>query len=159
VLACILGSLAVVMMLAARAYFAMARDGVFPAAGAAVHPRFGTPTRAIAAQALVACVLVALGTFETIVAYFIFITVAFIALTVAAVFVARRRDTSLTVPGHPWTALIFLAIVGVLLLLMLLNNPLQALLGVAIVSLGAPVYRMIQRPVATPAGTHQEVQP
>ena len=159
VLACILGSLGVVMMLASRAYFAMARDGVFPAAAAAVHPRFGTPARAIAAQALVACVLVALGTFETIVAYFIFITVVFIALTVAAVFVARRRDPSFTVPGHPWTALIFLAIVGVLLLLMLLNNPLQALLGVAIVSLGGPVYRMIQRPVATPAGTHPEVQP
>ena len=159
VLACILGSLAVVMMLAGRTYFAMARDGVFPAAAAAVHPRFGTPTRAIAAQAVVACVLVALGTFETIVAYFIFITVAFIALTVAAVFVVRRRDPSLTIPGHPWTALIFLAIVGVLLLLMLLNNPLQALLGVAIVSLGAPVYRMTQRPVATPPGTHREVQP
>ena len=159
VLACILGSLAVVMMLAGRTYFAMARDGMFPAAAAAVHPRFGTPTRAIAAQAVVACVLVALGTFETIVAYFIFITVAFIALTVAAVFVVRRRDPPLTIPGHPWTALIFLALVGVLLLLMLLNNPLQALLGVAIVSLGAPVYRMTQRPVATSPGTHREVQP
>ena len=39
------------------------------------------------------------------------------------------------------------------------DNPLQALLGVAIVSLGGPVYRLIQRPVATPAGTHPEVQP
>jgi len=147
VLTCILGSLAVVMMLAGRAYFAMARDGVFPAAAAAVHPRFGTPARAIAAQALVACVLVALGTFDTIVAYFIFITVVFIGLTVAAVFVTRRRDSSFSIPGHPWTALIFLAFVAALLLLMLVNNPLQALLGVAVVSLGAPVYRMIQRPV------------
>jgi basic amino acid/polyamine antiporter, APA family len=158
VLACILGSLAVVMMVAPRMYFAMARDGMFPVAAAAVHPRFGTPARAIAVQASVACALVALGTFDTIVAYFIFITVVFIALTVAAVFVARRRDASVIVPGHPWTALIFLAFVGVLLVLMLLNNPLQALLGVAVVSLGAPMYGMIQRPAVPPAGTHQEVQ-
>jgi hypothetical protein len=39
------------------------------------------------------------------------------------------------------------------------GQPAPALLGVAIVSLGAPAYRMIQRPMATPAGTHQEVQP
>ena len=86
VVACVLGSLAAMLMLAPRVYFAMARDGLFRR-GSRRSPRFGTPARAIGAQALLASVLVLFGTFDSIVAYFIFVTVAFIGLTVAAVFV------------------------------------------------------------------------
>jgi APA family basic amino acid/polyamine antiporter len=157
VVACVLGSLGAMLMLAPRVYFAMAQDGVFPAGAAAVHPRFGTPARAIAAQAVMASVLVALGTFDTIVAYFIFITVAFIALTVGAVFVLGRRDASLRVPGHPWTPLVFLVLVAALLALLLASNPLQALLGAAIVAAGVPVHRLLTRPTApvpTPTEMH-----
>jgi APA family basic amino acid/polyamine antiporter len=139
------------LMLAPRVYFAMARDGVFPAAAAAVHPRFGTPARAIAAQATLASVLVVFGTFDTIVAYFIFISVAFIALTVGSVFVLRRRDPTFDVPGHPWAALTFLVMVGGLLVLLLLNNPLQAALGAAIVALGVPAYAVLGRPASGPS--------
>ncbi len=71
------------------------RDGARPtlplARAAAIHPRFGTPARAIAVQATLASVLVLLGTFQTIVAYFIFITVMFIGLTAASVFAGARR--------------------------------------------------------------------
>jgi APA family basic amino acid/polyamine antiporter len=112
---------------------------------AAVHLRFGTPARAIAAQAILASVLVALGTFDTIVAYFIFITVVFIALTVAAVFVLVR-DPSFEVPGHPWTATTFLTLVAGLLALLAPNSPLQAILGVALVAFCVHVYRFT-RPI------------
>jgi basic amino acid/polyamine antiporter, APA family len=158
VIVCVLGSLGAVLMLGPRVYFAMARDGLFPAAAAAVHPRFGTPARAIAAQAVLASVLVALGTFDTIVAYFIFITVAFIALTVGAVFVFVRRDPSFRVPGHPWTAVTFLALVAGLLALLAMNNPLQAALGVLLVAVGVPVYHLTGRD-SPPAVTPTEVLP
>jgi APA family basic amino acid/polyamine antiporter len=145
VLVCVLGSLGAMQMLAPRLYFAMAEDGLFPAAAAAVHPRFGTPARAILTQAVLASVLVALGTFDTIVAYFVFITVVFIAAVVASVFVVRRREPAFHVPGYPWAPLVFLLMVGVLLVLLALNNPLQALLGLAIVAAAIPVYRVIWR--------------
>jgi basic amino acid/polyamine antiporter, APA family len=145
VIVCVLGSLGVMQMLAPRLYFAMAEDGLFPAAAAAVHPRFGTPARAIAIQALLASLLVALGTFDTIVAYFVFITVVFIAATVGSVFVLRRRDPGFKVPGYPLTPIVFLAMVGVLLTLLALNNPLQALLGLALVAAALPVYHLIWR--------------
>ena len=132
VLTCVLGSLGAILMFAPRLYFAMAADGLFPAAAAAIHPAFGTLARAIGIQATLASVLIVLGTFDTIVAYFVFITVVFIALTVASVFVLRQRDPGFVVPGHPWTALVFLATVAVLLVLLALNNPLQAALGVVI---------------------------
>ena len=141
VIVCVLGSLGAMLMLAPRLYFAMAQDHLFPSAAAAVHPRFGTPARAIAIQATLASVLVALGTFESIVSYFVFITVVFIALTVGSVFRLKRREPGVRVPGYPWTPVVFLVMVAVLLLLMAANTPLQALLGVTIVALGLPVYR------------------
>jgi APA family basic amino acid/polyamine antiporter len=142
VMVCVLGSLATMQMLAPRLYFAMAQDGLFPAAAAAVHPRFGTPARAIIMQAVLASVLVALGTFDTIVAYFVFITVLFISAVVASVFVVRRRDPGFHVPGYPWTPLTFLLMVAALLVLLVVNNPLQALLGLALVAAAVPVYRL-----------------
>jgi APA family basic amino acid/polyamine antiporter len=90
-------------------------------------------------------VLVALGTFDTIVAYFVFITVVFIAATVGSVFVLRRHDPGFHVPGYPWTPVAFLVMVAVLLALLALNNPLQALLGLGLVAAALPVYQMIWR--------------
>lgn len=77
----VLGSMAAVIMSAPRVYYAMARDGLFLPQAAQLHPRFATPARAIIIQATLASLLVAVGTFNQIVAYFIFITVIFIALS------------------------------------------------------------------------------
>ena len=55
------------------------------------------------------------------------------------------RDPSLRPPGHPWPAVGFLAMVAGLLLLLAMNNPLQAVLGVAIVSAGIPAYHLIAK--------------
>jgi len=124
-------------------YYAMARDGVFLRAVAVTRPRFGTPARAIAIQAALASLLVLLGSFNQIVTYFIFVTVLFVGLTVAALFVMRRREAAAPAylaPWYPATPLFFLALVLVLLVLLAGHDPLQAALGVAIVALGAPFY-------------------
>jgi APA family basic amino acid/polyamine antiporter len=143
VIVAVLGSLLALLMALPRAYFAMARDGLFFKAVAAVHPRFGTPARAIALQAALASTLVGLGTFNQIVSYFVFVTVLFVGLTVAALFVLRRRDVAAPAyrtPGYPVTPAIFLSLVAGLLFLLAGHNPLQAALGVGIVGLGVPVY-------------------
>ncbi|HXF95306.1 MAG TPA: amino acid permease [Gemmatimonadales bacterium] len=143
VLVAVTGSLLALLMALPRVYFAMARDGVFFRAVAAVHPRFGTPARAIALQATLASALVVAGTFEQIVAYFIFATVLFVGLTVAALLVLRRRegaDPTYGAPGYPVTPVIFLLLVAVLMVLLAAHNPVEAALGVGIVALGAPVY-------------------
>jgi amino acid transporter len=46
-----------------RAYFAMARDGLFPEALCRVHPRFQTPANAIISQGVLAISLIVSGTF------------------------------------------------------------------------------------------------
>lgn len=148
VIVAVLGSLVALLMALPRVYFAMARDGVFLKAVARPNARFGTPARAIAIQATLASLLVLLGTFNQIVTYFIFVTVLFVGLTVASVFVLRRREgvkAGYRTPAYPVTPFIFLVLVVVLLILLGGHNPLQAALGVAIVALGMPVYFFIYR--------------
>jgi len=153
VIVAVLGSLMALLMALPRVYYAMARDGVFFKAVAAIHPRFGTPARAIALQAALASLLVVSGTFSQIVSYFIFVTVLFVGLTVAALFVLRRgemADVAYRTPGYPVTPAIFLVLVAVLLILLAGHNPLQAALGAGIVGLGAPVYFLAFRSAAHP---------
>jgi len=154
VVICVIGSLAALIMLSPRVYYAMARDGVFLHSVAQLHPVFGTPVRAIAIQGAMASLLVALGAFDQIVAYFIFVAVLFIGLTVSTVFVFRRRERgtvpAVRTPGYPLTPMAFLAMVVLLLGLFLMRSPRQALLGCAVVLLGIPVYAIIQKRRATP---------
>jgi APA family basic amino acid/polyamine antiporter len=149
------GSLTALIMAAPRVYYAMARDGLFFEFAAQLHPRFRTPARAIILQAALASLLVITGTFASIIAYFFFIVIVFIALTVASVFILRRRDKDglkRRIPCYPVTPLFFLALVAVLLLLIAANNPRQAFLGTAVVALGAPVYHLVFRRRARPNG-------
>lgn len=148
VIVAVLGSLAAVVMSAPRVYFAMARDGLFISAAAEIHPRYGTPARAIIIQATLATLLVLVGTFDTILSYFVFVVVLFIGLTVATLFVLRRRVEQSIVyrtPGYPFTPIIFLLLIALLLCLLATNRPQQAGLGVAVVALGLPVYYLLFR--------------
>ena len=144
----VLGSIAGLLMAAPRVYYAMARDRVFLAFAGVIHKRFGTPSRAIAIQAGLASLYIILGTFDTLIAYFIFVAVLFIALTVCGVFVVRRRDTETPpyqTPGYPGTPIVFLVLVAVLLVLIAGNSPVQAGLGVCVVLLGIPMYHLVFR--------------
>jgi len=143
VVVAVLGSVSAIIMSAPRVYFAMARDGLFFAAAATTHPRFGTPARAIALHAVLASLLVLLGSFNQIISYFIFVVVIFIALTVAAVFVLRRKRSikvEYLTAGYPATPIAFLVLVSLILVLLGSNNPKQSLAGVGVVALGIPAY-------------------
>jgi APA family basic amino acid/polyamine antiporter len=156
VIVAVLGSLSALIMSAPRVYFAMARDGLFLPSAAVLHSRFGTPARAIGVQTLLASILVLLGSFDQIISYFIFVVVVFIALTVAALFILRRKETRTApylTPGYPVTPVVFLLLVALLLFLLGSNNPRQSFLGVAVVGLGIPVYYFFFR------GTHVRSEP
>ncbi len=106
------GSLAAFLMSAPRVYYAMAGDGVFPTALARIDPRRGTPVRAILGQSAAGDPAFSPpARFETIVAYFVFITVVFLIAAVAGIYRIRRRDAPapvFRVPGYPWTPLGFI---------------------------------------------------
>jgi APA family basic amino acid/polyamine antiporter len=144
----IFGSLAAYLMVAPRVYYALASDGLFFRQVARVHPRFGTPALAIALQATFASILVAIGNFDQIVAYFFFVTVLFLALTIVAVFVLRLRHgrpEGYAATLYPLSPIIFLVIIGILLFLLAMKNPKQSFLGVAVVLCGLPFYYLLFR--------------
>ena len=149
VVVCVLGSLAAFVMSAPRVYYAMAQDGLFLKAVARLHPRYGTPAGAIAAQGIIGSLLVVVGSFQQIIAYFIFVAVVFLGLTVAGLFVLRkgRQDagSAILAPGYPFTPLAFLVLVGILLMLIIAHSPRETLLGVAVVLAGLPVYAVFRR--------------
>lgn len=144
----VLGSITAVVMSAPRVYFAMARDGLFIPSVATLHKRYETPARAIALQAVLAAVLVAVGTFGEIMAYFVFVVVLFVALSVAALFKFRRDDVPgvrFLTPGYPVTPIVFLVMIALTLLLLGADKPMHASLGVAVTGLGFPVYLLLFR--------------
>jgi APA family basic amino acid/polyamine antiporter len=149
VVVCVLGSLAAFMLSAPRVYYAMARDGVFLQSVARIHPRFGTPARAIAIQGSIAALLAAVGSFDQIISYFFFVTVLFLGLTVAGLFVIRRKakqtETIILTAGYPFTPIAFLALVGIMLILLATHRPSEAALGCAVVLAGWPVYSWVRQ--------------
>jgi APA family basic amino acid/polyamine antiporter len=142
----VVGSLAAVLLGSPRTYVALARDGLFPERLARLHPRLGTPVPAIVVQASLATLLVLVGSFSEIVAYFIFVTVAFIAASVAGLYrLPPPGPGGFVTPFRRVTPGIFLALCGVLLVLLLAGRPLQAVLGALVVSAGLPVHAALRR--------------
>lgn len=146
---CVLGSMAAMVMSSPRVYYAMAKDGLFLPSVARIHPRFGTPAGAIAILGAIASLLVLVGSFQQIVAYFIFVAVVFLALTVAGLFFVRSREPNplnvVLTPGYPFTPVAFVALVAFLLALLVAHSPREALLGSAVVLAGVPVYSIFRR--------------
>jgi APA family basic amino acid/polyamine antiporter len=149
VVICVVSSLAAFIMSAPRVYYAMANDGLFVRAIARTHPRFGTPANAILLQGSVATILVLIGTFQQIIAYFIFVAVVFLALAGAGLFQARGRNRGINpiflTPAYPVPPVIFLVLMSMLLVLLAVHSPREALLGTAVVAAGLPVYSIFQR--------------
>ena len=88
----VVGSLFAIQMMLPRLYYAMSRDGLFPASLGQLHPTRGTRCVRSRCRPCSGSVLVALGSFDAIVAYFIFVTVVFIGLTVVGLFGLRGRQ-------------------------------------------------------------------
>ena len=140
----ILGAMNAIIMTGPRIYYAMARDGIFFRSLARVHPRFHTPSHAIALQALWASILVLTGTFETLLTYVTVIIVLFSALTVGSVLILRSSRPELSRPyriwGYPWVPTLFiLAHLGIAFAT-LWEKPLETLVGGGIVLLGIPAF-------------------
>jgi APA family basic amino acid/polyamine antiporter len=146
VLVSALGSLAAFLLSAPRLYVAMAQDGLFPRRLARLHPRLGTPLAAIAVCATLASLLVVVGSFGQIVAFFVFATVVFLTLSVAAILVLPAPPPgAFRAPARRFAAWVFVVLAALLLLLLLVGEPVSSGLGAVVVALGLPVYGWLQR--------------
>jgi basic amino acid/polyamine antiporter, APA family len=132
-----------------RAFFAMARDGIFFRRLALVHPRFGTPAMAIVTTSFWAMLLAVSGTFEQLFTYVVFIGWIFYGLGALSIFRYRRREPSaprpFRVPGYPVTPILFVASAAAIVLNTMIAQPGRAALGLGVVLLGSPAYLIWRR--------------
>jgi APA family basic amino acid/polyamine antiporter len=136
------GFLAQSMLTGPRVYFAMAKDGVFFQSVARVHPRSQAPVTAILLQGIWAIVIALSGTYGQVVNYVVAMDSLFFGLTAVCLLVLRRRSgpSQFPVPGHPWTALFFIAAQWLIVISTFTNDPKRAVIGLGIALLGLPVY-------------------
>jgi APA family basic amino acid/polyamine antiporter len=144
ILISIAGALNGSVLVGARVYYAMAKDGLFFKKMATVHPRFKTPSVAIVTQAVWSSVLALSGTIEQLFIYIIFSAVIFWIITVAGVFILRKKQPDLPRPyktwGYPVTPIIFIIACMGILINTLFVSPLESLVGLGITAIGIPVY-------------------
>ena len=145
----IAASISAMVMAGPRVYYAMARDGQFPAFAARIDPRYRTPSLAIAAQGVWASLLVLSGRFDQLVEYTGFAVVLFAGIAVASLFVLRRRHPNEPRPfrawGYPVAPFIFAAASLLIVLNALWRSPATSGAGLLVILAGLPVYLLMRR--------------
>jgi APA family basic amino acid/polyamine antiporter len=143
-----LGFLAQGILTAPRVYYAMARDGVFFERVGRLDPRTRVPILAIALQGAAAAVIALSGRYEQILNYVVSVDFIAMGLTGAALFVYRRRGGagSFRAPGHPWTTAFFVLSCWLVVAATIHRYPADSAIGLAILALGLPVYRLWKAP-------------
>ena len=140
------GSLTGIILTGPRMYYAMAKDGLAPRALARVHPRYRTPGVAIAAQAVVACVLAATGAYRQLFTRVVYTEWLFFALMAAGLFILRRRpgyQPPYRTWGYPVVPAVFIAASLGIVAHQLFTDPREALIGLGLVALGVPAYYLV----------------
>ncbi len=149
----------------ARAYYAMARDGLFFRAAGRLN-RARVPGWALIFQGVWACLLVLPRTYNVatkeygnlyndLLAYVISAALLFYILTIAGLFVLRVRRPDAPRPyrafGYPVVPALYIVGATVILVALLVCQPMTTWPGFAIVLLGVPVYFLwrLVRPTAS----------
>lgn len=145
------GTAGIYTLSAPRIYYTMGADKVFFPWLADIHPKFGTPLKAIVLQSGWAGVLLLFwGTFESLATYVVFMDWIFMTLAAVGLFLFRKRSKAkdpdgYKVPLYPIIPLIFIGISIWFLFSTLTGRPVQAVAGIVLMLIGLPVYYYFTR--------------
>jgi basic amino acid/polyamine antiporter, APA family len=143
------GFLNLVILVTPRVYQAMARDGLFFARFAELHPRFRTPVAAIVVQGAWAVCLLLSGSYGQLLDYVTFADWIFFGITAATLFVYRRRDSAAgaryRAPFYPVSVLLFCAACLYVVAGAVVSDPWNAVRGALLLAAGVPVFRFWSR--------------
>ena len=138
------GAIGPCLMTGARVYYAMAEDGVFFRALARVHPRWHTPAISLVLQAVWASILALSGRYDQLFTYVMFMMVLSYVLTVAGLFILRRKKPEAERPyrctGYPVLPALYVILGSLWAINAALEKKKETLVGVVIVLVGVPFY-------------------
>jgi len=127
----------------ARVYYTMAHDGLFFKEAGKLNKN-AVPGWALWAQCLVASLLCLSGKYGDLLDMISFVAVAFYALTVIGIFVLRKREPGMERPykafGYPVLPAIYIVLALVFCVALIIQKPVYATWGLAIVLAGIPIY-------------------
>ena len=135
-----------------RVYWAMADDRLFFRKVATLHPRFGTPTLAIVLQSTWAVLLTLTGRYEQLVGYVVAADWIFFGLTVAALFVYRRKipletraPGTFATPLYPVLPALFVVAAAYVVISVAWSSPARTALGALLLATGIPAFLIWRR--------------
>lgn len=138
------GAIGPCLMTGARVYYAMAEDGVFFRSLAQVHPRWHTPAVSLVLQAVWASILALSGRYDQLFTYVMFMMVLSYVLTVAGLFILRRKKPEADRPyrctGYPILPALYVILGSLWAINAALEKRKETLIGTAIVLAGVPFY-------------------
>jgi APA family basic amino acid/polyamine antiporter len=145
------GFLNLAILAPTRVYFAMARDGAFVPALARLHPKYQTPAAAIVLQSAWAILLTLTGEYGDLLDTVVFADWIFFGLTVAGLFVLRRRTTTdgFQTPLYPILPAAFVAVAIIVVYSVVSTDPWRSAAGAGLLALGIPVYYFFRSRVRT----------
>lgn len=136
----LLTSISSMLMAGPRVYAQMASDGVFPRV---LAPRAAVPTAAVFLQAALALICLWIASLRDLLGYIGYTLGLSTAATVACLFVLRRRDPGMRVPGHPWVPAVFVAATLAVSAFVAWQQSRESLWGIGTILLGVGVYAVI----------------
>lgn len=126
-----------------RVFQAMAKDGLFFRKAAALNSR-RVPAAALWIQGIWACLLCLSGTYTDLLNYVMFTEFIFYILTIASLFVLRRKQPHLERPykvlAYPWLPAIYIALALFFDVVVFYVFPNYSGAGLIIVLIGVPVF-------------------
>jgi APA family basic amino acid/polyamine antiporter len=127
----------------ARVYYAMAKDNLFFKNAGKLNSK-GVPANGLLVQALWASLLCLSGTYSDLLDYVVFAVLIFYVLTIAGIFVLRRKRPDIERPykafGYPVIPAIYILTALLIMAILLIYKPLYTWPGLGIVVLGIPVF-------------------
>ncbi len=136
-----LGTLHCNLMAVPRVFFAMARDGLLPAALGSVSATARTPAIAILAVAVIAAILAVVGNYDRLSGMATFGNIAFFALNAwGLLHWSGARESGLRAPHRRWIPWLFLVGSGWLLATLIAQGSVEVVSALVLIAAGIPVY-------------------
>jgi APA family basic amino acid/polyamine antiporter len=127
----------------ARVYYTMARDGLFFKKAGRLNS-FAVPQWSLWAQCAVASILCLSGKYGDLLDMVSFVAVIFYALTIAGIFILRKKRPDIERPykafGYPLLPALYILLAIAFCVALIIQKPTYAGWGLVIVLLGVPLY-------------------
>ncbi|MFZ9760942.1 MAG: APC family permease [Candidatus Kapaibacteriota bacterium] len=142
-----------IILSGARAYFAMAKDGLFFSKAGDLNEN-GVPGKALIIQAIWASLLCLSGTYGALLDYVVTAVLIFYILTIFGIFRLRTMKPNADRPykafGYPILPALYIAFAAAIILDLLLFKPGTTIPGVLLVLTGIPLYAFMKRKQSSP---------